>query len=118
MAWPPYTDEDNEAFERAKELGFNQYEKLGLKPWHYPANFINPNEIADILAAGPAPNDAQQKFQAATLAKRLLDAGLSLYEPDCERALNDAAYRAKIKARVRQRKESRALNVVTNDVGP
>src|SRR5262249_1528841 len=91
-----------------KELGFNQYEKLDLRPWHYPAHFLNPVEIAEILAAGPDPNDAQQKFQAATLAKRLIDAGLSLYEPDPERALNDRKYRQAIKARVRAIKARQA----------
>jgi len=108
MGWPEYTDLDHEAFERAKELGFNQYEKLDLRPWHYPAHFLNPVEVAEILAAGPDPNDAQQKFQAATLAKRLMDAGLSLYEPDPERALNDRKYRQAIKARVRAIKARQA----------
>jgi hypothetical protein len=108
MGWPEYTDVDYEAFERAKELGFNQYEKLDLRPWHYPAHYINSVEIAEILAAGPDPNDAQQKFQAATLAKRLMDAGLSLYEPDPERALSDRKYRQAIKARVRAIKARQA----------
>jgi|SRR5262245_5470295 len=107
MGWPPYTDEDNEAFERAKQLGFTQYDKLGLKPWQYPPNFINECEIPEILAAGPDPADVQQKFRAATLAKRLLDAGLSLYEPDCERALNDPAYREEIRARVQKLKRDK-----------
>ena len=101
MGWPAYTDEDHEAFQRAKELGWTQYDKLDLRPWQYPPHYINESDIPDILAAGSDPNDAQQKFEAATLAKRLLDAGLSLYEPDPERALNDRKYRKEIQARVR-----------------
>jgi hypothetical protein len=57
------------------------------------------------LAAGPNPNDVNRKFEAATLAKRLIDAGLSLYEPDCERALTDVEYRRQIAARVRAIKD-------------
>lgn len=104
MGWPEKTDEDREAAQRAEEIGIGQYEKLGLKPWMYPPHFINEDEIPDILAAGPDPNDAQEKFAAATLAKRLLDAGLSLFEPDPERALNDVEYRKEIKARVQKLK--------------
>jgi len=111
MCWPEYTDEDHEAFERAKELGFTQYDKLGLKPWQYPPNFINECEIPEILAAGPDPDDLQQKYQAATLAKRLIDAGLSLYEPDCERALADSKYREVIRARVQKLKASKLSGV-------
>src|SRR5262249_15157416 len=112
MGWPEKTDEDREAAQRAEELGIGQYEKLGLRPWQYPPNYINKDDIPEILAAGPDPNDAQKKFEAATLATRLLDAGLSLYEPDPERALNDSKYRKEIQARVRaikagkQRKET------------
>src|SRR5262247_1656870 len=99
MGWPEKTPADIEAAQRAVEIGIGQYDKLGLKPWQYPPHFINECEIEDILAAGPDPNDAQKKFEAATLAKRLLEAGLSLYEPDCERALTDSQYREEIKAR-------------------
>jgi hypothetical protein len=94
-------DEDREAVQRAEEIGVGQYERLGLKLWHYPPHYFHPDEIPQILSAGPDPNDAQKKFEAATLAKRLLDAGLSLYEPDPERALNDSKYRKEIQARVR-----------------
>jgi hypothetical protein len=101
MGWPEETDEDREAAQRAQELGITQYDNLDLRPWQYPPHYINEDEIPEFLAAGSDPNDAQKKFEAATLAKRLLDAGLSLYEPDPERALNDRKYRKEIQARVR-----------------
>src|SRR5215510_6929117 len=97
MGWPEKTIEDIEAAQRAVEIGVGQYDKLGLKPWMYPPHFINRCEIEAILAGGPNPSDAQQRYQAAALAKRLIDAGLSLFEPDPERALGDSKYREEIR---------------------
>src|SRR5262245_66634273 len=116
MGWPEKTPEDLEAAQRAVEIGIGQYDKLALKPWMWPPHFVGEHEMQDILDAGPDPNDAQQKFQAATLAKRLLDAGLSLHEPDCERALNDPAYREEIRARAEKLKAETNVDNKNDDV--
>src|SRR5207249_1965563 len=65
--------------------------------------FWDRDETEEILAAGPSPNDIGQ-HACATLAKQLLDAGLSLFEPDPVRALNDDDYREEIRKRVRKLK--------------
>ena len=55
-----------------------QMEALNLKPWESPPCWVDPADIETILAAGPGDDT----FEAAKLTRRLLDAGLSLYEPD------------------------------------
>jgi hypothetical protein len=104
MPWPEKTAEDIEAAQRAEKIGIGQYDRLNLKPWMWPPHFVGEHEMDDILAKGPDVNDPQKKFEAACLAKRLLDAGLSLFEPDPERALTDRAYRREIAARVQRLK--------------
>jgi hypothetical protein len=59
-----------------------QLEALHLKPWEDPPCWIEPDDIKAILAT---PGHAS--FEAAKLAKQLIDAGLSIYEPDPIEAL-------------------------------
>jgi len=65
-----------------------QSESLDLKPWECP-----PCESD----ADPSDNDsyAEQKRRARQLADRLRAAGLSVFEPDPIRALEDAAARSR-----------------------
>jgi len=100
------TFEDIEARQRQDELGVSQTQTLDLRPWQTPTDrfFWEQDSIEEVLAAGPKPVAAGAEFQCATLAKRLLDAGLSLVEPDPERALNNPAYQKEIKDRVRKLK--------------
>jgi hypothetical protein len=102
---PLITFVDIEARQRQNELGFSQTETLNLRPWQYPTSelFWDRDEIGDILAAGQGQNDLGQ-FKCATLAKQLLNAGLSLHEPDPISALNDPQYRKGIDERVRKLK--------------
>jgi hypothetical protein len=103
---PVITFEDIEARQRQDELGVSQTQTLDLRPWQTPTDdfFWERDSIEEVLADGPKQQAAGAEFQCATLAKRLLDAGLSLFEPDPERALNDPAYRKGIKDRVRKLK--------------
>jgi len=102
---PTITFADIEAQQRAKDLDISQTQTLDLRPWQTPTCdfFWDRDEIAEILAAGPSASDIGQ-HACATLVKELLDAGLSLFEPDPERALNDPDYRKEIKDRVRKLK--------------
>jgi hypothetical protein len=98
---PVITYVDIEAEQRAQQLGISQTQTLNLKPWQVPTDrfFWDRDRIDEILAAGRGGSDIGQ-FQCATLAKQLLEAGLSLHEPDPVRALNDFEYRKEIDARV------------------
>ncbi|MBR0746199.1 hypothetical protein JQ582_19900 [Bradyrhizobium japonicum] len=60
---------------------------LGLMPWQPP-----PCEIANIEAALAATDDEPRRGRnaAATLLQRMLDAGVSKFEPDPMAALADA----------------------------
>jgi hypothetical protein len=64
-----------------------QYEALRLKPWDFPVCWLAPDQIDAIIAAG----DDEKRYGAARLARRMLDAGVSLFAPDPERALREAA---------------------------
>jgi hypothetical protein len=80
---------------------------LNLNPWEVPTDdfFWDQDKILEVLASGPEiGTEIGAGYKCATLAKQLLDAGLSLHEPDPERALNDPDYRKKIKERVRKLK--------------
>jgi len=105
---PTIEFKDIEAQQRSKELGITQQQTMDLRPWQLPTcNFFwRQDAIEDVLAAGPKAVGAGGEFQCATLAKKLLEAGLSLYEPDPERALNDPDYRHQIKDRVRRIKSA------------
>ena len=59
---------------------------LHLKPWQRPPCWVE-NMEAD-LAAGD--NGVMGRYAAATLLKRMLDAGISFYEPDPRTALEKA----------------------------
>jgi hypothetical protein len=102
---PVITFEDIEARQRSEDLGITQRQTLSLRPWQYPTCYFfyhTIEEIEAIIAAGPQVVAAGAKYHCAVLAKKLLDAGLSLHEPDPERALDDPAYREKINERVRK----------------
>jgi len=106
-AW--FSHEDFEAQQRSEELGLSQTQTLNLRPWQVPTDdfYCNETKIDEILAAGCRADDIGE-FACATLAKQLLDAGLSLFEPDPERALHNPEYREEIRERVRKLKaESR-----------
>ena len=102
-AWFSY--EDFEARQRQEELGISQTQTLNLRPWQVPTDcfFYEEDRIEEILAAGRSEGDIGE-FACATLAKQLLDAGLSLFEPDPERALHNPEYRKEIRERVRKLK--------------
>ena len=55
-----------------------QMDALKLKPWQIPPCWIEPDDIADIIAAGPRDD----RYNAAKLAQRLLAAKKSLFEPN------------------------------------
>lgn len=100
---PVFTFADIEARQRQAELGVSQRQTLNLRPWQVPtcSFFYEEERIDEILAAGRKPTETDT-YKIAVLAKKLRDAGLSLYEPDPERALNDPEYREVIDARVRK----------------
>jgi hypothetical protein len=100
---PVITFEDIEARQRSEDLGITQRQTLSLRPWQYPTCYFfyhTIEEIEAIIAAGPQVVAAGAKYHCAVLAKKLFDAGLSLHEPDPERALNDPEYRKEINERV------------------
>jgi hypothetical protein len=97
-----YSAADCEALQRAHDSGINQHTTLGIKPWQSPPCelfYHTDAEIAAIIAAGPQQVGDKVEYECAVLAKRLIDAGLSLFEPDPEKALNTTGYRATIRAR-------------------
>jgi hypothetical protein len=63
-----------------------QMNALGLPPWVYPPALIDITAIGKILAAGD--NDMHGRFVAAKLVQRLLDRGLSKFDPDPMAALS------------------------------
>jgi len=70
-------------FEVASFCSYHQqYDALDLRPWEHTPCWVDADEIVSILAQ---PNDA--RYRAAKLAKELLDAGLSIYEPSPLQAL-------------------------------
>jgi hypothetical protein len=66
-----------------------QYDHLRCKPWEATPSQIAPDQIDPIIAAGPN----ERRHAAAKLARRMLDSGVSLFAPDPERALREAARR-------------------------
>jgi hypothetical protein len=64
-----------------------QMKNLHLRPWQSPPCWIDPADVADIIAAGPGEDDTHGRYDAARLLKRLLKAGLSRFEPDPANAL-------------------------------
>jgi hypothetical protein len=61
-----------------------QSRNLNLKPWQIPPCWIR--DVEAVLAAGD--DDMHGRRAAAKLLKRMLDAGLSRYEPDPLAALD------------------------------
>jgi hypothetical protein len=100
--------DDIEALQRAHELGLSQQQTLNLQSWENPTSYFfwQDSYLEEVLAAGPwyyvDDGSICATFKCATLADRLLDHGLSLHEPDPERALHDTEYRQSIANRVRQ----------------
>jgi hypothetical protein len=66
-----------------------QYAALRLRPWEFAPCWVAPDEVDAIIAAG----DDGKRYGAAKLAKRLIDAGVSPFHPDPERALREASRR-------------------------
>jgi hypothetical protein len=66
-----------------------QYAALRLKPWEFAPCWVAPDEVDAIIAAG----EDRKRYGAAKLARRMLDAGASLFAPDPERALREARRR-------------------------
>src|ERR1043166_1725057 len=58
-----------------------QSDNLCLRPWEHAPAWLAPDEVDAIIAAGPAGD----RYGAAPLAKRMLDAGISLFVTDPER---------------------------------
>jgi hypothetical protein len=102
--WPVLSFVDVEASHREEELGYGQQQSLHLKPWQLPCHdlFYDAELLDEVLAAGPSLDAiGRSEYTRAVLARRLLDEGLSLFEPDPPRALDDDEYRKAIDARVR-----------------
>jgi hypothetical protein len=64
-----------------------QMRALRLPPWAYPPCWINEAEIDAIIARGDDPHG---RFVAAKLLKRMLEVGVSKYDPDPMRAIEAA----------------------------
>jgi len=114
-AW--FSHEDFEARQRQEVLGSSQTQTLNLKPWQVPTDefFRDEDRIEGILAAGYRADDIGE-FACATLAKQLLGAGLSLFEPDPERALHNPKYRKAIRGRVRKLKTASRRVLTDRDI--
>jgi hypothetical protein len=54
-----------------------------------PCSLIEPIDV--VLARGPDRSGLGNDYEAAVLAKRLVDANISIWHPDPERALREAA---------------------------
>jgi hypothetical protein len=67
-----------------------QIDCLGLQPWQHPPCNVEPANIKRILDAGSSNDDLHGRYDAAVLLKRLLDSGLSRWEPDPPNALLQA----------------------------
>lgn len=65
-----------------------QQKNLRLRPWQPPPSWINPKDVEVILAKGD--DGALGHYRAASLVKRLLEAKLSQFEPNPQRALAEA----------------------------
>jgi hypothetical protein len=80
---------EREGFEVAgKSAAYSQQvDNLHLMPWEVPPCWVAPANIEDFLAAGPDADDTHGWRDAARLLQRLLDAGLSRYEPNPANAL-------------------------------
>src|SRR5262245_14969795 len=114
-AW--FSHEDFEARQRQEELGISQTQTLNLRPWQVPTDcfFYEEDRIDEILAASRSEGDIGE-FACATLAKQLLDAGLSLFEPDPERALHNPEYRKEIREQVRKLKAASRRALTDRDL--
>jgi hypothetical protein len=65
-----------------------QCNTLHLKPWQSPPCWVDPRDIKTVIARG---NDgAAGDYAAAKLLQKMLQNGLSKYEPDPIRALDAA----------------------------
>ena len=80
---------EREGFEVAgKSAAYSQQvDNLHLMPWEVPPCWVAPANIEDLLATSPDADDTHGWRDAARLLKRLLDAGLSRFEPDPANAL-------------------------------
>jgi hypothetical protein len=82
---------EREGFRSAGEFASYgcQFRALNVEPWRtVPCSLIEPVDV--VLARGPDSGDPGDDFAAAKLAKRLLDAGISIWAPDPERSLREA----------------------------
>ena len=75
---------EREGFEVAGSFAAysQQVDNLHLMPWEVPPCWVAPANIEDLLATSPDADDTHGWRDAARLLKRLLDAGLSRFEPD------------------------------------
>jgi hypothetical protein len=64
-----------------------QMRALRLPPWQWPPCWINEAEIDAIIAGGDDPHG---RHIAAKLLKRMLEVGVSKYDPDPMRAIEAA----------------------------
>ena len=63
-----------------------QTRTLRLSPEQYPPCWIDPDQIDELLKV-PRRDDMHSERAAAALAKRMIDLGLSQYEPDPVKAI-------------------------------
>jgi hypothetical protein len=67
-----------------------QFATLKARPWAtVPCSLLEHPEA--VLARGATTPESALDYEGAVLAKRLLDAGISLWAPDPEQALREAA---------------------------
>jgi hypothetical protein len=65
-----------------------QFRSLHAPPWAVvPCSLIEPIEV--VLARGAGTPEQALDYEAAVLAKRLQDAGLSIWHPDPQQALRE-----------------------------
>jgi hypothetical protein len=64
-----------------------QIDNMHLQPWEVPPCWVAPADIDDLIADGPDNADLHGWGKAARLLKRLLESGLSRYEPNPALAL-------------------------------
>jgi hypothetical protein len=82
-----------EGFEKAgRDAAYScQYAALRLRPWEWTPSWVEPNDIDAILAK--QDHDSRDMRTAAVLLRKMLNAGLSRWEPDPMTALVQAKKR-------------------------
>lgn len=87
-----HDDLDHGWWYAASHAAYHQQTRaLNLSPWEFPPCWINPDEIDDIIANGDGTSN---NFNAAKLAKRMIAAGVSLYDPSPIEAIAAAKRRS------------------------